>query len=715
MAPSKQEKIPPYSKDEKVLCFHGDLMYEAKIIEVKVESGKKAEDAQYRIHYKGWKASWDDWVTHDRIRKLTDDNKQLAAQLQAQARMRAPGAKGGKKGVKAAGSEMSSTRGSEERAAASSSFAGRGPRRGRDYELEAHLQRNSPFFFYTQNEQDLARYEIQTKDLYYTRCSLGTSTVSRLTRASIMTVDSGSTASAEDTLEELPGRQPPTADVRTSVSKTYGAGIQKLEEEATNGLMTPPVSLASIKTNPSTSCVSITSPSPLSCKRTATPKSSSAKRIRIVLKKKDIHKKEDLPLAMRNFLEKEAQWAEKAAESDFLLRLPRPGHRYVNNRNRLAVNDTRFETPYRGVRDWEPFRTAGCPSNKPYAPYASAAEPCATSPPTLKPWASSGEASSLTADANLNSPGNPDTVSDATPSSAEDNDIPSADATLSLPENTGNMSTDATISLPEDADYLSFDSTSGSPQHLGSLSSDATISSPEDTGHMKDPDYLFSDSTSSSPRDPGYPSSDATISSPEGAGYRFPYSTSSFRDPEAFHTRPSIKLIIPDSIKALLVDDWENVTKNTQLVPIPHPKPVTKIIEDYAAYEMPKRLAGSSHADILEETLSGLREYFDKSLGRILLYKFERPQYAEMYKKLSSADPEFQGKTASDIYGAEHLCRLMVSLPELIAQTNMDQQSVNRLREELAKFCTWLSKNTADYFVNGYETPAPDYIDKAKN
>lgn len=45
----------------------------------------------------------------------------------------------------------------------------------------------------------------------------------------------------------------------------------------------------------------------------------------------------------------------------------------------------------------------------------------------------------------------------------------------------------------------------------------------------------------------------------------------------------------------------------------------------------------------------------------------------------------------------------------------MDQQSVNRLREELAKFSTWLSKNATDYFVSNYETPAQDYVDKAKN
>ncbi|KAI1659122.1 MRG-domain-containing protein [Daldinia decipiens] len=193
------------------------------------------------------------------------------------------------------------------------------------------------------------------------------------------------------------------------------------------------------------------------------------------------------------------------------------------------------------------------------------------------------------------------------------------------------------------------------------------------------------------------------------------YATLHADSEDAFHSRPSIKLFVPDILKAMLVDDWENITKNNQLVPLPHPHPVTKILEDYAAYETPKRPGGSSHVDILEETLAGLKEYFDKSLGRILLYRFERAQYAEMYQKWISEDPEYQGKTASDTYGPEHLMRLIVSLPELVAQTNMDQQSVNRLREELVKFCTWLSKNTTEYFVSHYESPPQDYIQKAKD
>ena len=48
-----------------------------------------------------------------------------------------------------------------------------------------------------------------------------------------------------------------------------------------------------------------------------------------------------------------------------------------------------------------------------------------------------------------------------------------------------------------------------------------------------------------------------------------------------------------------------------------------------------------------------------------------------------------------------------VSLPELIAQTNMDQQSVSKLRDELAKMTGWLSKNADRWFTAEYESPSP--------
>ncbi|KAK6699328.1 hypothetical protein SNK03_012074 [Fusarium graminearum] len=184
---------------------------------------------------------------------------------------------------------------------------------------------------------------------------------------------------------------------------------------------------------------------------------------------------------------------------------------------------------------------------------------------------------------------------------------------------------------------------------------------------------------------------------------------------DSFHNKPMINLPVPDHIQAMLVDDWENITKNNQLVPLPHSKPVAKIFEDYLAHERPHREEGSSSMDILEEVVAGLREYFEKALSRILLYRFERHQYMEM-KKLwenTESDPEYTN--VCDVYGAEHLARLIVSLPELLAQTNMDQQSVSRLREEIGKFNVWLGRNCETYFANEYETPAQDYIDKARS
>lgn len=181
---------------------------------------------------------------------------------------------------------------------------------------------------------------------------------------------------------------------------------------------------------------------------------------------------------------------------------------------------------------------------------------------------------------------------------------------------------------------------------------------------------------------------------------------------DGFHNRPSIRLPMPDHLKAALVDDWENVTKNQQLVPLPHRVPVEIVLDDYLEFERPHREPGSASHDILEETVAGLREYFDKCLGRILLYRFERPQYIEMHQIWESGGPH---KSPIDTYGVEHLCRLLVSLPELISQTNMDQQSVNRLRDELTKFTTWLSKNMVKYFVSEYETPNQQYVDQVRS
>lgn len=64
---------------------------------------------------------------------------------------------------------------------------------------------------------------------------------------------------------------------------------------------------------------------------------------------------------------------------------------------------------------------------------------------------------------------------------------------------------------------------------------------------------------------------------------------------------------------------------------------------------------------MLPTIVSGLQVYFDKSLGANLLYRFERPQYAEIRKRYITGPTVKVGeeKDMSAVYGAEHLLRMI--------------------------------------------------------
>lgn len=56
MAPSSSK--PTYEPNEIVLCYHGSLLYEAKVLSVEHQiEGDKKSPYKYMIHYKGWKKS----------------------------------------------------------------------------------------------------------------------------------------------------------------------------------------------------------------------------------------------------------------------------------------------------------------------------------------------------------------------------------------------------------------------------------------------------------------------------------------------------------------------------------------------------------------------------------------------------------------------------------------------------------------------------------
>jgi len=67
-----------FSEGEKVLCFHGPLLYEAKCIKSQV----KDKVVKYFIHYSGWNKNWDEWVPETRVLKFDDTNLQKQIELE---------------------------------------------------------------------------------------------------------------------------------------------------------------------------------------------------------------------------------------------------------------------------------------------------------------------------------------------------------------------------------------------------------------------------------------------------------------------------------------------------------------------------------------------------------------------------------------------------------------------------------------------------------
>jgi len=54
MAPAANGAL--FGKDEKALCFHHELLYEAKVLDSRpVDPNDKKSAHQYKVHYKGWK------------------------------------------------------------------------------------------------------------------------------------------------------------------------------------------------------------------------------------------------------------------------------------------------------------------------------------------------------------------------------------------------------------------------------------------------------------------------------------------------------------------------------------------------------------------------------------------------------------------------------------------------------------------------------------
>ncbi|XP_037677862.1 mortality factor 4-like protein 2 [Choloepus didactylus] len=175
---------------------------------------------------------------------------------------------------------------------------------------------------------------------------------------------------------------------------------------------------------------------------------------------------------------------------------------------------------------------------------------------------------------------------------------------------------------------------------------------------------------------------------------------------EALKNKMEVKVEIPEELKPWLVEDWDLVTNQKQLFQLPAKKNADAILEEYANC---KKSQGNYDNEeyAVNEVVGGIKEYFNVMLGTQLLYKFEKPQYAEIL----AAHPD---ALMSQVYGAPHLLRLFVRIGEMLAYTPFDKKSLVLLYSSLHDFLKYLAKNATTLFTTSdYKVASAEYQCKA--
>ncbi|KAJ3324311.1 Kanadaptin [Boothiomyces sp. JEL0866] len=133
--------------------------------------------------------------------------------------------------------------------------------------------------------------------------------------------------------------------------------------------------------------------------------------------------------------------------------------------------------------------------------------------------------------------------------------------------------------------------------------------------------------------------------------------------------KPEIKISVPESLKSQLVEDWEQVTKNQKLLPLPAETNVIEILDNFFThYKENGKRKKDGQEDSMYQVVEGLKVYFEKALG--------------------------------------------IQLPTLIAHTNMDQEAVNILKDHFTTFLLYLQENQESLFNVDYEAAIPEYMSK---
>ncbi|KAF7639984.1 MRG domain-containing protein [Meloidogyne graminicola] len=200
------------------------------------------------------------------------------------------------------------------------------------------------------------------------------------------------------------------------------------------------------------------------------------------------------------------------------------------------------------------------------------------------------------------------------------------------------------------------------------------------------------------------------------------------------------QILLPDALRRILIDDENLINKSCFLPKLPARITAFDIVQKYRETVNPRGVSPREFyiensdvsnallnptAENLEHSALGLLDYFEQAIGTILLYKFERPMFNDLYEKLNKEKAEEgengggggegnddnndkeekQKKNETSLrvcfakqFGLPHLLRMFVRFTDMLGYTDWSERSLEAIIRHAQDFVMFLNKNHQEFF-----------------
>lgn len=173
------------------------------------------------------------------------------------------------------------------------------------------------------------------------------------------------------------------------------------------------------------------------------------------------------------------------------------------------------------------------------------------------------------------------------------------------------------------------------------------------------------------------------------------------------HSEEVIGIVVPPEMKQKFSFDYEKISAGV-VIPIPKEINCNVILAKYREQlksEQWEKVGVTKNYYV--SILLGIEETFNVALARTLLYKNERRQWGQYITQMES-DARVMVKKPSFVFGAEHLARLLVTLPNLLVEAKVARDKWNPILMIANDLLRFISENLSTFWTDGYSVILDD-------